>query len=240
MNYALRWRKAITTSLGFHIIILIMSGYAAAHIPVLQPVPEQYIELALGSVIQEQTSASMPQATASVPVPETSLPLSDQRSAVQPVVAVDDSLAVLAAETPAGASAVSGNQTVTSTNGSSGAELAGAGGSTSALGGGGNPVSAGIRSDASLIPPRVLSRKDPEYPPAARQAALQGRVVLKVQILENGRAGEIAIARSSGQELLDEAAVAAVSQWQFVPAREPESGRAVICYSTVPVSFRLQ
>lgn len=232
MSYALRWRKAITTSLGFHVVLLVITGYAAVHIPMPQPALEQYIELDMG--VPEQLPASGPQAAAAVPVPETAVPVPGQVSAAQPAAVADDSLAVLAVDIPAVSSAA-GNTAA------SGGNAGTAAGNTGAPGSGGNTAHAGAsRGEAAIIPPRVLSKKEPEYPPAARQAALQGRVVLKVQILGNGQAGEIAIARSSGQELLDEAAVAAVSQWRFVPAREPESGRAVTCYSTVPVVFRLQ
>jgi protein TonB len=102
----------------------------------------------------------------------------------------------------------------------------------------GNPR--GSNKRGGVIPPSVLSKTEPAYPHAARQAMMQGTVVLKIQILENGRPGTVSVLRSSGHDILDEAALTAVQQWRFTPAKDRDSGRTVICYSTLPVSFHVK
>ncbi|WP_371378453.1 TonB family protein [Sporomusa aerivorans] len=64
-------------------------------------------------------------------------------------------------------------------------------------------------------------------------------VGVKIEVLENGRTGEVQIARSSGRQSFDEAALQAVRKWRFVPAQEAVGGRTVRCFTTLSVVFRL-
>jgi protein TonB len=95
---------------------------------------------------------------------------------------------------------------------------------------------------APITPPDVrvayLSNPRPAYPLTARRLGLEGRVTLRAEILENGSCGRIAVAQSSGHELLDSAALQAVKQWHFMPARR--GGEAVAAWAEIPVSFRLR
>lgn len=91
-----------------------------------------------------------------------------------------------------------------------------------------------------LQPPRILKKVDPRYPEQARQQGSEGTVQLRIEILENGRPGDIEIAASSGDDRLDAAAVDAVEHWRFVPARDINTGAAVRCFTTLPVAFRLE
>jgi protein TonB len=78
----------------------------------------------------------------------------------------------------------------------------------------------------------------PEYPPASRRAGEEGTVTLQVMVLENGRAGEVKVAKSSGFPKLDEAAVKEVQRnWRFVPGKE--DGKPVSMWHTFAVTFRL-
>ena len=78
----------------------------------------------------------------------------------------------------------------------------------------------------------------PEYPPASRRAGEEGTVHLQVYVLENGRAGEIKVAKSSGFPKLDEAAVKEVQRnWRFVPGKE--DGKPVPMWHIFAVTFRL-
>ncbi len=83
-----------------------------------------------------------------------------------------------------------------------------------------------------------LSNPRPPYPLAARRRGLEGRVVLKVEVLEDGSCGRLSVSRSSGHELLDQAALEAVKQWRFVPAHR--GGAAVVAWVEVPIVFRLE
>ena len=60
----------------------------------------------------------------------------------------------------------------------------------------------------------------PEYPRTAREAGWEGTVVLQVMVLPDGSAGNVTLHKTSGYSILDEAALAAVKGWQFVPAMD--------------------
>jgi protein TonB len=49
---------------------------------------------------------------------------------------------------------------------------------------------------------------------------MQGVVVLRVMIATDGRAAQVVVARSSGSTRLDQAAIAAIRQWRFIPAQQ--------------------
>jgi periplasmic protein TonB len=83
----------------------------------------------------------------------------------------------------------------------------------------------------------VTRRVEPVYPPASRRLDEHGAVRLKVLVDERGRPREVQIAKSSGFDRLDQAAVAAVRRWQFSPAMQ--ESRAVTAWTQVNVVFQL-
>ena len=87
------------------------------------------------------------------------------------------------------------------------------------------------------IPAKYLFNPKPVYPLEARRRREEGLVVLAVQLDRNGCPGRIQIVQSSKFQMLDEAAVRAVNQWRFTPAR---LGRlAVASQIQVPIRFLL-
>ncbi|BBB27675.1 energy transducer TonB [Amphritea japonica] len=78
----------------------------------------------------------------------------------------------------------------------------------------------------------------PRYPRLARKRGVEGQVMLRVNIGQDGNAQEVLIEQSSGSELLDRAARKAVQQWQFMPAQA--GGIAVASYVRIPVDFVLE
>ena len=76
------------------------------------------------------------------------------------------------------------------------------------------------------------------YPLAARRMGIQGRVVLNVEVLAEGVAGQINVQQSSGHEVLDQAALEAVKHWRFIAARR--GGEPYTRWFTVPIQFSLQ
>jgi protein TonB len=62
-------------------------------------------------------------------------------------------------------------------------------------------------------------------------------VVLFVEVLADGRVGQMGIKRSAGHDILDRAALEAVGTWRFEPGRK--EGRAVAMSVEVPVRFVL-
>lgn len=104
----------------------------------------------------------------------------------------------------------------------------------------GNAVTSPVSAERSTVqPPRILQKVEPAYPEEARRQGLAGKVIIKLEVLTTGQVGSATIERSSGHELLDDAAVEAVRQWRFIPARESASGNAIRCVTTVPLVFRL-
>lgn len=239
MTCEIRWRRAVIVSVLFHILLLGSSGYIAARLFTATAVAEPYVELNLVSEPEIETQTDNGITADPQPAPD---------SALQPR-AYEHADNVVSNPVP------SRNKTVTASNNpmsSAAAENspaaggnepagipAGPAGSGSTGSNDGSSGSAGSSSKSGVAPPAILSKVEPPYPESARQGGIEGTVVLKVQILENGRPGSIAVVRSSGHDILDDSAVAAVTEWRFIPARDRDSGRAVACYTTIPVSFRL-
>jgi len=89
-------------------------------------------------------------------------------------------------------------------------------------------------------PPEVIKQVAPVYPKFFREAGIEGQVVLDIEVLADGKVGEIEIKVSSNTGIggFDEAAIEAVRQWEFQPAKT--NGNAITCWVTLPISFRLE
>jgi protein TonB len=83
----------------------------------------------------------------------------------------------------------------------------------------------------------VLREPAPRYPRAARQARLQGKVLLWVQIDTEGRPQQVRVHRSSGHEQLDREGQHAVSRALFKPYRR--NGQPLVATFIFPVDFVL-
>ena len=89
-----------------------------------------------------------------------------------------------------------------------------------------------------ITAPRFRSPPMPAvYPPRAIEFGLTGTVLVRALVAPDGRTQEMRVWRSSGQPLLDAAAVAAVRRWAFEPASV--GGRHVEAWVEVPVNFQL-
>jgi len=86
--------------------------------------------------------------------------------------------------------------------------------------------------------PRYAQNPKPTYPQEAREKGYEGEVILRVEVLPNGRVGQIEIKNSSGYELLDRSALTAVKQWRFVPAKKGET--PISLWVNIPIKFQLQ
>ncbi|MEW5903235.1 MAG: energy transducer TonB [Pseudomonadota bacterium] len=83
-----------------------------------------------------------------------------------------------------------------------------------------------------------LNNPRPPYPRVARRMGYQGRVVLNVEVLAEGLAGEVKLQSSSGYDILDNAAIQTVKTWKFAPARR--FGQPVTQWFLVPIKFSLE
>jgi len=82
-----------------------------------------------------------------------------------------------------------------------------------------------------------LNNPSPTYPPAAQLRKLQGRVVLKVHVLASGQPDSVDVAQSSGYDILDQAAIKAVTAWAFDPAKR--GSKPIDGWVNIPINFKL-
>lgn len=75
-------------------------------------------------------------------------------------------------------------------------------------------------------PARGCNEPPPIYPDAARRARIEGRVVVSAVIEVDGTITEAEISESSGNALLDGAALRAVQSMKCAPVKDPETGQA--------------
>ncbi len=97
---------------------------------------------------------------------------------------------------------------------------------------GGAPETAAIAVDR---PPRAIRRRMPHYPSAAREARIEGTVLILALIGRDGRVRDTRLVRSIPQ--LDRAAVETVQIWRFEPASH--RGEPVEVWVQLPVRFSL-
>jgi TonB family protein len=84
-------------------------------------------------------------------------------------------------------------------------------------------------------PPRPKRITRPRYPDAAYRAKVEGTVVLAILVGEDGEVAYAEVIQSV--PALDDAALACVRQWEFVPMRVGGEPRATIAHA--PVAFRI-
>ncbi|MES3040933.1 MAG: energy transducer TonB [Pseudomonadota bacterium] len=94
---------------------------------------------------------------------------------------------------------------------------------------------------APVVPPRFdaayLNNPSPSYPALSRRNGEAGKVMLRIQVSSDGRPLQVELQRSSGYSRLDDAALAAVRQWRFIPAKRGEENLTE--WVLVPLVFKL-
>jgi len=81
-------------------------------------------------------------------------------------------------------------------------------------------------------------RSPPDYPMLARRMNERGKVVLRVELGEDGRVANVTVKTSSGHQRLDAAALNAVKTWRCRPV--VQDGVAVRAVALQPFSFILE
>jgi TonB family protein len=76
------------------------------------------------------------------------------------------------------------------------------------------PGGAGDGGGGSGFAPSARNRK-PTYPPDAMRLGYEGKVRLAVEIKEDGSVGAVSVDKTSGFDMLDEAAIEGVRRWHF-------------------------
>lgn len=98
------------------------------------------------------------------------------------------------------------------------------------------PVPKSVRVSSGAQAANLMRRVTPTYPRIAKQARIQGTVVLEAVITTDGRISELQVL--TGHPLLRQAAVSAVSQWRYRP--HLLSGKPVEVVTTIEVHFRMR
>ena len=87
------------------------------------------------------------------------------------------------------------------------------------------------------VKPRLIKLPAPEYPPIGIQAGIEGTTVVKALVDTDGSVMEVKILKSSGSDMLDQAALAAGMKARFTPAKQRD--RFVRVWVSIPIKFQL-
>jgi TonB family protein len=93
-----------------------------------------------------------------------------------------------------------------------------------------------VRATGEVQPPKLLKQVSPVYPEIARQAGVEGVVILEATTNPQGRVVDVRVLRSI--PLLDQAAVDALKQWVYEPMKVKGKPTGIIF--TVTVVFKLK
>ncbi|MCM2254793.1 MAG: TonB family protein [Vicinamibacteria bacterium] len=97
------------------------------------------------------------------------------------------------------------------------------------------PPPQAVRVGGQIKEPKKLKNVNPVYPDIAKQARVQGVVILECTISPQGKVSGVKVLR--GIPLLDQAAIEAVNQWVYTPTLL--NGVPVPVIMTVTVNFKL-
>jgi len=94
-------------------------------------------------------------------------------------------------------------------------------------------VQAGAKAKtaSAVKPPKVLQKVDAQYTPEAKEARIEGQVVLDLTVGSSGKVDDVKVVQGLSHGL-SEAAVAAVRQWKFEPP-EAAGGKSVVVRITM-------
>ncbi len=87
-------------------------------------------------------------------------------------------------------------------------------------------------------PPKPLSPIRPTYPTTAREAKIEGTVIVQCFINEQGKVEDVKVLRGIPGSGIDEASVEAIKKARFSPAML--NGKPVGVWISIPVHFRLE
>ncbi|NQV37005.1 MAG: energy transducer TonB [Candidatus Marinimicrobia bacterium] len=86
-------------------------------------------------------------------------------------------------------------------------------------------------------PPEPLTPIIPHYPEIAREAGIEGQIIIQVYIDESGDVTETVVLKSIPNTGLDEAAIEAIRITKFKPAMQKD--KPVGVWISIPIQFKL-
>jgi protein TonB len=93
-----------------------------------------------------------------------------------------------------------------------------------------------MRLDSEVALGRIIYKPNPEYPPLAKAARIQGKVLLEALIGKDGTVEELNVL--SGHPMLVKSAMEAVRQWRYQPTRVKAEPVEVI--TEIDINFTLE
>ena len=217
-----RWATAAVSAIG-HMVLLIALAISGLYATDTLPTPKETMAFFVSA-----TPPPPPPPPAPVPAAPNTVPTKAARVAPKPVPPQPRVVAAAPVEAPAEITPETGFEGIASSNVAQGAgfEYGVPGGVAGGIVGGLEsappppppPVPtprAPVRVGGEITAPRLLHRVEPEYPPIAQRAFVQGVVILEATVDRGGRVDEVRVLRS--HSLLDDAAVAAVREWVYEP-----------------------
>jgi periplasmic protein TonB len=94
-----------------------------------------------------------------------------------------------------------------------------------------------FRSGPGITLPKLVHETKPSYSATARNAGVQGNVVLDCVILTDGTVGDVRVSKPLDSDL-DAEAIRTVRQWKFTPGEK--EGQAVPVQVSVELTFTLR
>jgi TonB family protein len=98
---------------------------------------------------------------------------------------------------------------------------------------GGKPM----KVEGDVQKPELVKHVEPVYPEGSKAGQAEGNTVLRIVIDEQGKVTQPKVEKSSGHKALDQAALDAVTQWEFKPATL--KGKPVSVYYTLTLRFQV-
>lgn len=87
------------------------------------------------------------------------------------------------------------------------------------------------------VKPKPVNIPVPQYPELARKAGIEGNAVVKALVDIDGSILNVKILKSSGNQMLDQAALVAAKNAKFTPARQRD--KYVRVWVSIPIKFKL-
>jgi len=95
-----------------------------------------------------------------------------------------------------------------------------------------------LKSSEKRNSSRPLTPIRPKYPKEAKDAGIEGTVIVQVFVDEKGKVTETKISKGIPNSRLDEAAIEAIRKTRFKPAKARE--KSVGVWISIPINFRLK
>lgn len=98
----------------------------------------------------------------------------------------------------------------------------------------------GIATSPALTIPTLQSRVEPKYPLKELREGLEGAVIVHFLVDPQGVPLQVSVVRSTGVTAFEQAAVAAVKQWRFSPARDAQGKAKISNLLQVQLQFKIE